>query len=73
MNEAIRFKVKFDLLFPDEPASYVVCSLHGEGKAIVLATKKHETSGKGHIISVSVEHLEGNKPESKDLVDRMEW
>ena len=73
MSETIRFKVNFELLYPDESASYVVCSLHGEGKAIVLATKKHEASGKGHIISVSVQHLAGNKPEGKDLVDRMEW
>ena len=73
MTEVIRFEVNIELLYPDESVSYVVCSLRGEGKAIVLATKKHEASGKGHIISVSVEYLEGNKPEGKDLVDRMEW
>ena len=73
MAETIRFRVTFDLLYPEESATYVVCSLNGEGKAIVLATKKHASSGRGHILSVSVEHLPGNKPEGSDLVDRMEW
>lgn len=73
MSDTIRFKVTFELLYPEESASYVVCSLNGEGKSIVLATKKHEVSGKGHILSVAVEHFPGSKPEGSDLVDRMEW
>lgn len=73
MEPSIRYKVTFKLLFPHESASYVVCSLNGEGKAIVMATQKHDSSGKGHILSVEVEKLEGAKPEGTDFIDRMEW
>ena len=73
MSEAIRFKVTFELLYPEEPVSYVVCSLNGEGKAIVVATQKHKASGKGYILSLSVKALSGDKPEGGDLEDRMEW
>ena len=73
MEETIRFKVTFDLLHSDVPVTYVVCSLKGEGKAIVLATRKHEATKGDNIMSVSVESLAGKKPEGSDLVDRMEW
>jgi len=73
MEETIRYRVIFQLLYPHESAAYEVCSLNGEGKAIVIATQKHESTSKGHILSVRVQHLEGEKPAGSDLVDRMEW
>lgn len=69
----IRYKVTFDLLYPDESASYEVCSLHGADKAIVIATQRHSAKGKGDILSVEVSELTGEKPEGTDLIDRMEW
>ena len=74
MNEStIRYKVTFELLHPHDSASYEVCSLHGEHKAIVIATSKHMASNKGRILSVKVEPLEGTRPAGTDLIDRMEW
>jgi len=70
---ALRYKITFKLLYPDESASYEVSSLHGESKAIVIAARKHASSGKGHILSVETQQLEGEKPHGSDLVDRMEW
>jgi hypothetical protein len=73
MEAPIRFKVTFELLHPHNSASYDVCTLHGESKAIVIATQKHDATDKGHILSVFVEPLPGEKPVGTDLVDRMEW
>lgn len=69
----MRYKITFELLEPDDTASYEVYTCNGETKAIVIATQKHNSSSKGHILSVEVTHLGGTKAVGTDLVDRMEW
>ena len=69
----MRYRVTFDLLYPDKSESYEVYTCHGQSKAIVIATEKHNSSNKGHILSVEVVHLDGKEPKGMDLVDRMEW
>ncbi len=69
----MRYKITFELLTPDKTASYEVYTLNGEAKAVVIATGKHISSGKGHILAVDIERLNGKKPIGTDLVDRMEW
>ena len=69
----MRYRVTFDLLYPDKSASYEVYTCHGQSKAIVIATEKHSASSKGRILSVDVVHLDGKEAEGTDLVDRMEW
>lgn len=69
----MRYRVTFELLFPDTSATYVVCSANGRDKAVVIAAQKHAASGKGHILGVEVQDLDGDKPQGSDLVDRMEW
>lgn len=69
----MRYKITFKLLHPYKSASYEVYTCNGETKAIVIATQKHTSSSKGHILSVEIEHLGGTKAKGTDLGDRMEW
>ena len=73
MDRPRRYKVTFKLLDSNETASYEICTWHGELKAIVIATERHNYKTKGRILSVDIEHLSGNEPADTDLVDRMEW
>ena len=70
---AIRFKVTFKLSYPDDPVSFEVCTLHGVNKAIVIATRKHVNRSKANILTAEVIELPGDKPQSSDLIDRLEW
>ena len=69
----MRYKITFELLEPEKSASYDVYTCNGKTKAIVIATEKHISTSKGHILSVEVSHLGGKKAVGTDLVDRMEW
>ena len=69
----MRYKITYELLEPDKSASYEVYTCNGEAKAIVIATEKHISSSKGHILSVEIKHLGGTRAVGTDLVDRMEW
>ena len=73
MDRPKRYKVTFELLDSNETVSYEICTWHGELKAIVIATERHNYKNKGHILSVDINHLSGNEPAGTDLVDRMEW
>lgn len=69
----MRYRVTFELLYPDKSASYEVFTCNGQSKAIVIATEKHNSSNKGHILSVEVVLLDGREAKGTDLLDRMEW
>ena len=72
--KAQRFKVTFEMLYPDKPVTYKVYTVYGKSKAVVIATQAHESqNGKGHILSVTVKTIEGDKPSGDDYDDRMEW
>ena len=68
-----KFKVTFEMLYPDQPVSYKVHSVYGKQKAIVIATQVHESKGKGHILSVSVKAILSDKLTGDYYNDRMEW
>ncbi|MGJ8694627.1 MAG: hypothetical protein ACSHW0_19390 [Thalassotalea sp.] len=71
--ESNKFKVTFEMLYPDVPVSYKIHTVYGAQKAIVIATQAHEFNGKGHILSVSVKIILGGKPTDDYYDDRMEW
>ena len=82
---SVRYRIIF-AAFPDfekkgteivssqQEAAYDVCTLKGEAKAITMATSAHcRKESSWQIFDASVQRLEGNEPQGRDLVDRMEW
>lgn len=72
-NFTLRYQVTFGLL-DGTTRVYTVATLHGEAKAVVLATRQHHgMPSPGHVVAAEVLPLPGEKPASTDLIDRYEW
>jgi hypothetical protein len=69
-----RFKISVGTLHK-KSASYTVCTILNEAKAVALAAQTHlRQSPDDPLYEIaSVELLVGDGPQSNDIVDRMEW